>query len=113
MAGVERECVPDEMLDVRRAAALAGRHPETIRRWVWSGRIAARRQGNRLLVARADIEALTGNREEAAIDLTAWAVRARRGREAAGAMVSGSSAADLVIEDRADRSRPVGGGAGR
>jgi hypothetical protein len=41
-----------DMIDVRCAAALVRRHPETVRRWVWSGRLAAQRQGNRLLMAR-------------------------------------------------------------
>lgn len=94
------------MLDVRRAAALTGRHPETIRRWVWSGRIAARRQGNRLLVARGDVEALAGSRPKA-MTLAAWSDRVRAAREAAGVEGSGRSAAHLVLEDRADPSRSV------
>jgi hypothetical protein len=113
MAASDRRNVPDEMLDVRRAAALAARHPETIRRWVWSGRIAARREGNRLLVARGDVEAMAGSREGVTGGLAAWADRARGAREAAGAKGSRRSAADLVIEDRADRSRLVDAGAGR
>ncbi len=108
MTGVKR--AREEMLDVRRAAVVAGRHPETIRRWIWSGRIAARREGNRLLVARGDVEAVAGSRETPAISLAAWADRAR---EAAGASGSGDSAADLVIADRVDRSRSVDAHAGR
>ncbi len=49
MARSDQRTDAEDLLDVRRAAALAGRHPETVRRWVWSGRLAARRQGNRLL----------------------------------------------------------------
>ena len=49
VAGADRRDVDADFVDVRQAAALIGRHPETIRRWVWSGRIAARRRGNRLL----------------------------------------------------------------
>lgn len=105
MTGSRRGDVEDELLDVRRAAALVGRHPETVRRWVWSGRIAARRQGNRLLVARTDLEALAGGADRRVGSLAAWAKRARAAREPAGASGSGRSAADLVIEDRAERSR--------
>lgn len=99
-----REVGGEEVVDVRRAAVLVGRHPETVRRWVWSGRLAARRQGNRLLMSRAEVEAAATG-VGAAVGLAAWAERARAAREAAGAGGSGRSAAELVIEDRADRSR--------
>jgi excisionase family DNA binding protein len=102
----------EEMLDVRAAAALAGRHPETIRRWVWSGRLPARRVGNRLLVARGDVEALAGAPERAA-SLAAWAERARVVRRARGAKGSQRTAADLVLRDRTERSGFVESVAGR
>ncbi len=90
------------MLGIREAAALAGRHPETVRRWVWSGRLPARRDGNRLLVTRSDLEAIAGRRG-APISLATWAERSAAARDAvAGA---GTSSAALVLEDRADRSR--------
>jgi excisionase family DNA binding protein len=85
------------MLDIRSAAALVGRHPETLRRWVWSGRLAARREGRRLLVARDDVERLAGAGSR---DLAGWAARARTLQSPAG----GRSAAELVLEDRAARS---------
>jgi hypothetical protein len=94
----------EQMLDVRAAAALARRHPETIRRWVWSGRLAAEREGNRLLVARADVEALAASEGRAASSLAAWADRARRLRQGGHSRARRRSAADLVIGDRARRS---------
>jgi len=93
-------------LDVKAAARLAGRTTETIRRWVWSGRLSARRRGSRLVVSRGDIEALAGARK-GLLSLAEWAtlaeaaMRTRRGR--------GASAADLVIEER---RRRLEGGAG-
>jgi excisionase family DNA binding protein len=114
MAEANPRTAAEDMLDVRRAAALVGRHPETVRRWVWSGRLAARKQGNRLLMARADVEALAKSEGRAVTSsLAAWADRARAARAAAGANGSGRSAADLVIEDRGRRSRAVDAGAGR
>jgi excisionase family DNA binding protein len=89
----------EEMLDVRRAAALVGRHPETVRRWVWTGRLTAHRRGNRLLVARGDVEALAGTPTRAPIDLSTWVDRVRSGDRRG----TRSSAADLVIADRAGR----------
>jgi excisionase family DNA binding protein len=113
MADVKPTREPEQLLDVRRAAVLVGRHPETIRRWVWSGRLPARREGTRLLVARSDVEALVGRRERSGLSLAGWADRARRARDAAGTSDSRRTAADLVIEDRADRSRSDDARAGR
>lgn len=103
----------EDLIDVRGAAALVGRHPETIRRWVWSGRLAARRQGRRLLMARADLEAVAASEGRTLASLAAWADRARAAREAAGTKGPGASAAELVIEDRAQRSGQGDVSAGR
>lgn len=100
-----------EMLAVQEAARLAGRAPETIRRWVWSGRLAARRDGNRLLMARDDVVRLAAGREASrargatAYSLAQWttevAVAHGRGRR-------GVSASDLVLADRAERDTGAG-----
>ncbi len=42
----------EEMLTVRDVAAEYGRNPETIRRWVWSGRLNAKKIGNQLFISR-------------------------------------------------------------
>jgi hypothetical protein len=97
-------------LDVKAAARLAGRTTETIRRWVWSGRLSARKRGSRLVVSRGDLEALAGVGKEP-LSLREWAamaesaMRTRRGR--------GASAADLVIEERRRRLEGVAGHRGR
>jgi hypothetical protein len=90
-----------ELLDVRRAAAFVRRHPETVRRWIWSGRVPARRSGNRLLVARADLERVLGKGGRVPT-LSEWAARAAAVR-ASSSTTPGQSASDLVIEDRAER----------
>ncbi len=95
------------MLDVREAAGLARRNPETIRRWIWSGRLAARRQGRRLLVARRDLEALLD--PGSTLSLAGWLRIAERERPAAARGTA--TAADLVFDDR--RDRPGGARAGR
>ena len=43
------------MLTIREAAARAGVAEETVRRWIRSGRLPARRDGPRLLVAAEDV----------------------------------------------------------
>jgi hypothetical protein len=98
-------------LDVKAAARLAGRTTETIRRWVWSGRLPARKRGNRLVVARKDVEALAGEAGPRPLSLAEWvrlaegAMRGRRGPH--------ESAADLVLDERRRRLEEVGGHRGR
>ena len=112
MATIRRAEGEDELLGVPRAAALVGRHPETVRRWVWSGRLPARRSGHRLLVARSDLEALVRH-ESIVPTLAEWADRAAATRDRWSQAFSSRSAADLVIEDRRERSDTTGTHAGR
>ena len=84
-----------EVLDVREAAAYADRTPETIRRWVWAGRLPARRQGNRLLVARRDLQSLVTPVAATPLTLTTWEQLLPAG--------TAGSAADLVLADRSAR----------
>lgn len=92
---------PAELLDVRQAASLAQRTPETIRRWVWSGRLPAQRRGRRLMVARVDVLRLTTGPVVEIGDLSQWHERALdHARESSGRSSAPGSAADLVLEDR-------------
>jgi excisionase family DNA binding protein len=52
------------MLTVPEAARRAGRDPETIRRWVRSGRLRARKIGTQHVIEEADLEALLDERPE-------------------------------------------------
>lgn len=45
------------MLTVPEAARIAGRNPETIRRWIRSGRLPATRMGTQHFIERDDLEA--------------------------------------------------------
>lgn len=86
---------------------------ETVRRWVWSGRLDARREGGHLLMARTDVEAFAARGGSAVISLARWAQSARTARDGAGDTRPGPTAADLVLEDRARRSGPAGNRGGR
>ncbi|MGI8537222.1 MAG: helix-turn-helix domain-containing protein [Mycobacteriales bacterium] len=89
-----------DVLDVRGAATYVNRTPETVRRWVWSGRVSAVRQGNRLLIPRAQLDAAVSDRDPGRLSLREWAESTwRRGTDAT------VSAAPLVLEDRADDHR--------
>jgi len=48
------------MLTVAEAARRTGRHPETIRRWIWSGRIRAEKVGGRHLIPESELERADG-----------------------------------------------------
>jgi excisionase family DNA binding protein len=45
--------VEDKLISVREAAKECGRNPETIRRWIWSGKLPAEKLGNQLFVKRS------------------------------------------------------------
>jgi excisionase family DNA binding protein len=96
------------MVDVREAARIVDRSAETIRRWIWSGRLDASRRGNRLLISRQDLERIAGKRDRESNlprSLRDWATMVRDDRRAdrLGEQGRYQSAADLVLADRADR----------
>jgi excisionase family DNA binding protein len=52
------------MLTVPEAARRAGRDPETVRRWIRSGRLRARKVGTQHVIDEADLDALVDERPE-------------------------------------------------
>lgn len=52
----------ESLITVREAARECGRNPETIRRWIWDGKLRARKLGNQLFVNRAELALLTQKR---------------------------------------------------
>jgi excisionase family DNA binding protein len=104
-----------DLLSIRQAAALVHRTPETVRRWVWSGRLPAQRDGRRLLVARADLVRLVAGPIVEITDLAQWHLQAvDQARRSSRAPEAPASAMDLIVEDRQTRHGPVpAGDAGR
>ena len=92
-------------ITVREAAQRAHRSEETIRRWIWSGRLPAHKRGNsyRIDVAHLDRVAVVYDPPDAGPaksgSLGAWLDDLDRWKEGLP-VASGASAADLVIEDR-------------
>jgi excisionase family DNA binding protein len=93
-------------ITVREAARRTHRSEETIRRWIWSGRLPAHKRGSsyRIDIAHLDRIAITYDHPDAdpaasGDSLGAWLDDLDRWKEALPA-ASGASAADLVIEDR-------------
>jgi excisionase family DNA binding protein len=97
-----------DQLDVAAAAAVAGRSSETVRRWIWSGRLRAHRRGNKLLIARVDLDRLLASSGiTGAISLGDWVTAVESSGLKKGPR--GATAADLVLEER--RRRSLGRGA--
>jgi hypothetical protein len=77
-----------------------------VRRWVWSGRLRARKRGKKLWIARADLERLLRSDGRAAKPtLAQWLDDLQQSGLKAAA--TAASAADLVIADRMTRSEKV------
>jgi excisionase family DNA binding protein len=93
-------------ITVREAARRAHRSEETVRRWIWSGRLPARKRGNsyRIDIAHLDRIAVVYDRLDAGPaaaggGLGAWLDDLDRWKEGLR-VTAGATAADLVIEDR-------------
>jgi excisionase family DNA binding protein len=43
----------DQLISVRDAARECGRNAETVRRWIWSGKLPAEKLGNQLFIRRS------------------------------------------------------------
>ncbi|HEX4658461.1 MAG TPA: helix-turn-helix domain-containing protein [Streptosporangiaceae bacterium] len=96
-------------ITVREAARRAHRSEETIRRWIWSGRLPAHKRGSRyrIDVAHLDRVAVVYDPPDDdpganAASLGAWLDDLDRWKEGLP-VAAGLSAADLVIEDRRAR----------
>ncbi len=46
----------EDFLNVRQTAQILSVHPETVKRWIWSGQILATKLGNAWFIKRTDLE---------------------------------------------------------
>jgi excisionase family DNA binding protein len=46
----------ENFLSVRQAAQILSVHPETVKRWIWSGQILATKLGNAWFIKRTELE---------------------------------------------------------
>jgi excisionase family DNA binding protein len=92
------------LIDVREAASVTGRTPETIRRWVWSGRLPAQRRGRKIMIEHADVLRLMGEDQPGVVTrLADWRDMVIEHQRRTAQSVPGVSAADLIIQDRLAR----------
>ena len=52
----------EDLLTVREVARLCGRTEETVRRWIWSGKLRARKLGNQMFISKNDLAAMQAPR---------------------------------------------------
>ena len=62
----------DALLTVREVARACRRSEETVRRWIWSGKLPSRKLGNQHFIDPADVEALTPRLPRAAETAVAY-----------------------------------------
>ena len=55
--------VMGDLISVREAAKESGRGIETVRRWIWSGKLPAQKFGNPLFVKRNDLQDFCRNHQ--------------------------------------------------
>jgi excisionase family DNA binding protein len=100
-------------LTVREAAARVSRSEETIRRWIWSGRLPAVKRGHAYYVDVARLDALVvdvvGVEHKPSYTLADWVSEVRAWKAGLDSPAL-SSAADLVAEDRWTRGERYLGG---
>lgn len=58
----------NDYISVREAAKECGRSAETVRRWVWDGKLKARKLGNQLYIKKAELTFLCGTKKIKLID---------------------------------------------
>ena len=96
---------------MREAAALASRSEETVRRWIWSGRLRAVKRGTRYLIDARHLEEVivelepgSAHPERPAMTMQEWLDAVDEWKAGLPAYPpSGPSASDLIIEDRRAR----------
>jgi excisionase family DNA binding protein len=59
----------EQLLTVREVARRCQRSEETVRRWIWSGKLPARKLGNQLFVEEADLRDLLSPRVREAVQI--------------------------------------------
>jgi excisionase family DNA binding protein len=62
----------DKLISVREAAIECGRNVETVRRWIWSGKLPAQKLGNQLFIKRSDLQASRLNDKVAKQKTSNW-----------------------------------------
>lgn len=97
----------DELISVREAARQCRRNTETVRRWVWAGKLPAQKLGNQLFIKKSDLAifcrevAVIEYEAKPAVDFLERAIALRKRMQARG--VEPISADEEVRKTREER----------
>ena len=91
----------DEMVTVREASRERHRTAETVRRWIWEGKLPAQKLGNQLFVRRADLAQLGSGEQPGLAERLAALDEAGAVRERIAQRIGGT----IDILEALDRSR--------
>lgn len=96
--------VKEKLITVREAATEYGRNMETVRRWIWSGKLPAQKLGNQLFIKRSDLQALHKNSqpEQQKINLLEFLEKARVVREEIRKHAGNFDVTELIRQSRKD-----------
>ncbi|MBM3154858.1 MAG: helix-turn-helix domain-containing protein [Chloroflexi bacterium] len=94
----------ERLITVREAAAEYGKNMETVRRWIWSGKLPAQKLGNQLFIKRSDLRALHRKRqsERQKVSLLEFLEEARALREEIRKHAGNFDVTELIRESRED-----------
>jgi excisionase family DNA binding protein len=96
-----------ELISVREAARICGRNAETIRRWIWDGKLPAEKLGNQLFIKRSALDsycrekATIQYKAEPKVDFLERAIALRQRMKKRG--VKPINAAELIRQMREER----------
>jgi len=97
-----------EYISVKEAAKECAKNPETIRRWIWSGKLPSQKLGNQLFIKRSDLSHLQFGSRDTKKD-EEWVIRAKALRNRMKARgVKPINSAKLIQEIREERMREIG-----
>ena len=96
-----------ELITVREAARECGKNPETIRRWIWLGKLPSQKLGNQLFVKKGDLNPFCG-RDVEMKQTEDWMIRAKALREKMKARgVKAIDSGEFIRKMREERMREL------
>lgn len=93
----------EELLSVREASKESGRNMETVRRWIWSGKLPAQKLGNQLFIRKNDWEGFRKNMHKQRDDRFEFIERATALRERIRARTGTNFDISALIEESRQR----------
>jgi len=95
--------VLENLVSVREAARESGRNMETVRRWIWSGKLPAQKLGNQLFIRKNDWESFRKNMNKQRDDRFEFIERATALRERIRARTGTNFDISALIEESRQR----------